>query len=208
MRPLVDFNGDSHLDVLISTSQYPAMGIMLGIGDGSFHNVETFFINTTSGISFDVADMNNDQYLDIVIGQYDVDLILIYFGFGNGSFVYGETIYLGGNNLAARDIALSDFNNDQIMDIVFTTLHSDSVTLILRSANETTPQIITYDTGYQSQPVFVVTSDINNDQSMDFLVALYMDSTISIYLNDGNGSFHDPIRIELNNQQPTSFVSR
>ena len=92
------------------------------------------------------------------------------------------------------------------MDIVFITGSSNSVTLILRSRNEKTTRIMTYDTGYQSRPIFVITSDINNDQSMDFLVALYMDSTISIYLNDGNGSFYDPIRIELDNQYP-NFIA-
>ena len=198
---LADINDDGHLDVLIGTSLYPTMGILFGIGDGTFRHVETFFVNTTSEISFDVADMNNDGYLDIVIDQYDVDLILIYFGLGNGSFVYGETIYFG-NNLDATKIALGDFNNDQIMDIVFTTFSTNSVTLILRFDHATTPQIITYNTGNRSRPIFVVTSDINNDQSMDFLVAMYANSSISIYVNDGNGSFHDPIRIELNNQNP------
>lgn len=103
--------------------------ILRGRGDETFVDVEPFLVNTTGSAVFAIADMNNDSYADILMIPHGVSEILIYHGIGNGSFVYTETIDPG-NRIRMSKLVLADFNNDQIMDIAFSSFDRSNITVM------------------------------------------------------------------------------
>jgi hypothetical protein len=87
-----------------------------------------------------VADLNHDGHLDVITGGWisnsgegvygyvAADLISVAFGKGDGSFDLAQTYRAGQSTFS---LAVADFNNDGMLDIVGTSQDTDSVTLLL-----------------------------------------------------------------------------
>jgi|HubBroStandDraft_4_1064222.scaffolds.fasta_scaffold122260_2 hypothetical protein len=63
---LADFNGDGHLDVLLSAiNQSNQVGLYLGNGDGTFK--DPIIYTTNDFFDLEVGDFNNDGRFDLVV---------------------------------------------------------------------------------------------------------------------------------------------
>ncbi|CAF4932984.1 unnamed protein product, partial [Rotaria sp. Silwood1] len=87
-------------------------------GNISFANQVTYSTGLSSfPYSIAVHDFNNDSRLDIVVANYGSNNVGIFLGYGNGSFT-NQTTYPTGSNSDPYSVAVDDFNNDTIPDIV------------------------------------------------------------------------------------------
>ena len=121
---MADFNNDTHLDLAVtdySTDSY-SVYIFLGDGTGSFAPPAPSTTLTTGGrspASAVAGFFNNDAHIDLAVGSdsgtgFGVSVFL---GNGDGTFAatpdIADTMFI-----AITDIAIADFNQDGIDDLV------------------------------------------------------------------------------------------
>ncbi|CAF3754506.1 unnamed protein product, partial [Adineta steineri] len=101
-----------------------------------------------------------------------------------------------------HSIAVADFNNDNLPDIVVPNSGTSSLGIFLRQDNTTFKDQITYSTGSGSLPYAVGVGDFNHDQHIDIAVANYGTNNIGIVLGTGNGTFMSQITFSTGSSRP------
>lgn len=186
---VADFNGDGQLDVVTSCREYHGIAILLGHGNGTFADVQyrtTGPGTAPQGIS--VGDFNNDKILDIAVVNSGTNGIVVVFGLGDGKFLLGKEYSAGIGSFPAM-LAIGDFNNDSRLDIAVTNHFSNSIGIFFGLDSEPYAIVTPYKTNAGSQPQSVAVSDLNNDHSLDIVVANYGTDNVGILLGYGNGLF-------------------
>ena len=184
-----DFNNDNKRDIVVANHRTNNVFVFLNSDIGSFRDVNIYPTEDGSNpISVAIADFNNDNQLDIVVANYGYDDISVFLGYGNGSFSDSRT-YLNGYNSYASSIAVGDFNQDNLMDIVVANSLDDNVGVFLGRGDGTYWNRTTFPTGNFSKPSSVATGDFNNDGRLDIVVANFNDLSVGVLLGYGNGTF-------------------
>jgi hypothetical protein len=128
-----DFNNDHYLDIAFVNSGTDNIGILLGYGNGSFYYLTTYSTGLRSDpSSIAIDDLNKDNHLDLVIANWGINNILVFFGLGNGTFSEPK-LYSVGYNARPQSVAISDINNDNLLDIVVANFGSDYVEILLQT---------------------------------------------------------------------------
>lgn len=112
---VADVNGDGTPDLLVanqcvssSDCNNGGIGVLLGIGDGTFQPAVFTSTPELSMGQIAVADFNGDGFLDAAIGSGTILLL------GNGDGTFQTPLSLGASG---NDIAVGDFNNDGRPDL-------------------------------------------------------------------------------------------
>ncbi|CAF3792437.1 unnamed protein product [Rotaria sp. Silwood1] len=184
-----DFNNDSRLDVVTTKYGSGGFGILLGYGNGSFANVMTYCANIFVEPEYiAVGDINHDKQLDIVIIGCKSDNVGVLLGHGNGTFsdtvTYSIDIYSCPNN-----VDLFDLNNDNHLDIIFSTLNGGFIGIFLGYGNGSFQEMTTYSTGSTSSIYDIAIADFNNDGRHDLALTNIANDEIIIFYGYGNDSF-------------------
>jgi hypothetical protein len=194
-----DFNNDGKPDFAVMASQSNAIYVMLGNGDGTFTaapgspiaGVGTIpCVNNlaTSNCSLTVADFNHDGNMDLAeTSGYDNE-VLVYLGQGNGSFVQatGSPITVGNFPQAVRT---GDFNRDGLVDMAVANANDNTVSILLGNGDGTFTPATNSPVPVGGFPFFLAVADFNNDGSLDIAVGNQADSTVTILLGNGDGTF-------------------
>jgi hypothetical protein len=184
-----DFNNDSRLDIIVTSTFTDNVGVFLGYVSESFLSAPAYSTGLFSRpTSIAVGDFDNDTRLDVVVANNGTDNIMVLFGSGYGTFVSQRT-YSTGNDANPCWVAVGDFNNDSRLDIVVANSGTNNVGIFLSNGSGTFSSQITYSTGLDSQPYSVAVLDFNNDTRLDIAVANYGSNCVVVFLGDGNGSF-------------------
>ncbi|CAF1034096.1 unnamed protein product [Adineta steineri] len=187
-----DFNKDGIQDIAISNSGTGNIAIFQGYRDGSFVNIISFSKDVNFQPQFiRVADFNNDTYLDIVAANSINGEINIFIGQDNWNFSLKTTHSIGLNSFSCS-IAISDFDNDNILDIITTNNGTNSITILTSYTIYPNTTQTAYSTGENSVPGNIAVADINQDGYLDIVVTNTNSSSIGIFINNGNGTFNDP----------------
>ena len=151
-----------------------------------FDSVKRIDINTSEG-GF-LIDINHDGKLDIITKNGD-----LYYNKGNSMFHDTKLRDINGN-LISNIYYISDFNHDGILDIVSLGPILSNSSYIYFGLNDTT-YILHQTISSSDNPWGFVYSvgDINGDNNEDLIFAEknsdFSITRLSVYLNDGNGSF-------------------
>jgi hypothetical protein len=182
-----DFNKDSKLDIVIVDSTNALVHILPGYGNGSFATITTYDdISESSPFWVAIADFNNNNQSDIVVANYGTNHVLVLIDYSIKPSAR-QTNYHSGLLSSTISVAVSDFNNDQILDIVFT--RPNSINIRTGLGNGTFGQEIIYSTSNRSTLQYVCVGDLNNDNRMDIVVADIGLDSIDVFLAHGNGTF-------------------
>jgi hypothetical protein len=89
------------------------------------------------------------------------------------------------------NVAVGDFNNDKIPDVVTANYYSNTVSVLMGNGDGTFQNAVQY--AANSGPIYVVTGDFNRDGNLDLAVANDYSNTVSILLGNGDGTFRPPV---------------
>jgi len=179
-----DFNHDGNLDVVVFSSQQ--LAVMLGSSHGVLG--APIFTTPPQPIAWAAAgDVNGDGKPDLVISaQTDTTdgQMAVLFGNGDGTF-QPQVLYSTGDTTYPGLITLADVNKDGKLDIIESN-GDNTVSVLLNTGNGTfgSPIILSGGNGG-----FIATGDFNHDGKIDLAINDWTNSSIDIFLGNGDGTF-------------------
>lgn len=185
---LGDFNRDGKLDVAVVKADDPELGILLGNGDGTFHEGANYAVGEFAN-SITVGDFNGDQKLDLAVTNGTGNQIYVLLGNGDGTF-QSKTPFLA-NGPAA--ITTADVNGDGQLDLLFIAeaLHSHTpttlLTVVLGNGNGTFQKPANYSSFVTGGELAL--GDFNGDHKPDVAIADEDGEAVDVLLNTGVVSF-------------------
>jgi FG-GAP-like repeat/Bacterial Ig-like domain (group 3) len=206
-----DFNGDGRPDYAVPANS-GSVFILLGKGDGTFTNGTT--ITTTSPLeptSVVVGDFDGDGNQDLaVLSANGIGSVNIYLGNGNGTFAAPKNYKVATTTSGSRLLAVGDFDEDGIQDLVATNTSLNNVAVLLGNGDGSFQTAVPYalnTSGSLGQaPWNVVVGDINQDGHLDLAVASDNAGSVSILQGRGDGTFRAVTYVATGAQQVGSVT--
>jgi hypothetical protein len=192
-----DFNGDGKIDLAVLNAYENRVGILLGNGDGTFtagaslFNVGTadcIYQDQPSNCAISVGDLNHDGKPDLVVTSGADNTIIVLLGQGDGNFnpASGSPITVGTFPQAAK---IADVNNDGLLDLVIANAKDNTVSILLGNGDGTFTPASGSPVPVGGFPFFLAVADFNGDGNADVAATNQDDSTLSILLGNGDGTF-------------------
>ncbi len=196
-----DFNGDGHLDLVVSSGDGLAQ-VLMGNGDGTFRPGQSI---TDAPLDFPaVADLNGDGIPDLAAANQD-GTVSIFLGNGDGRFHFFRSY--DPRTRGASSIAVADLNGDGTADLIVTT---GSGLVVFRGNGDGTFQdaIYNFSTAYRATAVAV--GDLNGDAIPDLVVTSANPAgpnpgQVDVLLGNGDGTFQ-PAMIFAAGLAPTGLA--
>ena len=186
-----DFNGDNITDLAVVNFLSNDVYIFIGNGDGTFTPASTPSFNVdTAPIAVISHDFNDDDKDDLIVSNSGSDNVFVFLGNGDGTF-YSSVSYNTGDQ--PYHIIKNDFNNDDLTDFLTTNNIGNNISVFLRKNIVDLEDIryfedpITY--SVSQDPGGITSGDVNGDNKPDILVGDQTDDNITVFLNNGEGSF-------------------
>jgi hypothetical protein len=194
-----DFNNDGKPDLAIMSSLTNSIYILLGNGDGTFAvtpsspvlgvgTIPCINANQASNCSLTAGDFNHDGNADLAETSGFDNTVIVLLGHGDGTFssAPGSPITVGTFPQAVRS---GDFNQDGILDLAVANAGDDTVSILLGNGDGTFTPAPGAPAATGGFPFFLAVADFNTDGRQDLAVSNENDSTVSILLGNGDGTF-------------------
>ena len=182
---IADVNGDGSPDLLTVDRHQSQLALLRGKGDGTFRPYTPIPIKgLTLSRRLTAADLNGDGVVDVIVPDESDASVFVLTGTGHGTF--GQKSYPE-NGIEPVAIAAADLNGDGKPDLAVANgypAHDISV-LLARGTGFEQPHA--YPTGFA--PHSIVATDLNGDGIPDLAVGNVGDSTVSVLLGRGDGTF-------------------
>ncbi|KFY66179.1 hypothetical protein V496_02145 [Pseudogymnoascus sp. VKM F-4515 (FW-2607)] len=125
-----DFNGDGHLDIVVSNFNDNTVSVLLRTGSGSFQPQAKFPVRSARSAPYRVAvgDFDGDGHLDIVITNSVEDTVSVLLGTGTGNYQPQAIFPVGYGPIG---VAVGDFDGDGHLDIVASNWFDNTVSVLL-----------------------------------------------------------------------------
>jgi subtilisin-like proprotein convertase family protein len=187
-----DFNGDGIDDVAVLAQGKNNVFVFTGKGTGGF-NAPTLFTSPQVGGSptaLVVGNFDRDPagHLDLAVANGADGTVSILLGNGDGSFQGQRVFSVGGSGANPQAIAVADFNNDTIPDLVTANQGAGNVAVLLGNGDGTFQAAKTTVVG--GAPSALAVADFNKDNKQD--VAVITPAGISVMNGVGDGTFGAP----------------
>ncbi len=180
-----DFNGDGKADLAVTSGNSPQVYIVLGNGDGTFTSAAT--ISTAADpYAIVTADFNGDGKADLALTDYSDYQVEIFLGNGDGTFTAGQTPSTGNGTYS---LAVGDFNGDGKADLAVASASSNNVSMLLGNGDGTFTAAASPSTGSGTVPYSILVADFNQDGKADLATSNDGNSTMSVLLGNGDGTF-------------------
>lgn len=200
---LSDMTGDGHPDVVLGKSGPTEVAIHANDGQGGFPAQADRSVGAREIHALTTGDLDNDGRKDVIT----VD----------GGFFGGHQVILNpSDGLNVRDslfpdgsaidpfwVETADFNEDGNLDWIAAEIVSGAQIYLGDGQGGTTGEVV-LDTG--GDTLSALTGDVNNDGHTD-VVLVHAGGTagrfVSVHEGRGDGSFADPVRVEVNGDMET-----
>ncbi len=210
---IADVNGDQKPDLVVgnrgSGRVVGSVGILIGIGDGTFQNMQTVgtgshFVNFVT-----VTDLNHDDSPDLLVDYFagktipdpqdnsktitvedrSVHNLGVFLGDGFGAFQDERTTAV---ETTADTVAVADFDGNSFPDLVYPN-GQGAVSVLLGRGDGYFKNAQFYAAGISTQSAVV--ADVNHDGKPDIVVANYwhdiynIGNNIGVFLNAVHGNY-------------------
>jgi hypothetical protein len=210
---VADVNGDGKPDLIVATgsSTEGLVGVLLGVGDGTFGAVATYSSSGLSPLALAVADLNGDGKPDVVVTNQWADNtdtnsnVSVLLGNGDGTFKTAVPNLTGG--FFPDSVAIADVNRDGKPDLVVANSSVGingglgNVGVLLGKGDGTFQTEVPYASGGYGAAAVAV-ADVNGDGMLDVVVANCSGSisdctgtagNMGVLLGKGDGSFQTAV---------------
>lgn len=177
-----DFNRDGFPDLAAANLASNNISILTGSVLGFSSTVNNFGVTNSSPRAISVGDLNNDGNLDLAVANFGSNNISILFGDGRANFNLVKTINLMGASKPTA-ILVADINLDGNLDLAVANSASNNVSLIFGDGNSNFAFVNNLPLGQGKNPSSIVAKDINQDGTVDLIVANATTTNISLFLN-------------------------
>jgi hypothetical protein len=189
-----------------------SLSVLMGNGNGTFQSAVSYSAGEgPTGVS--VADFNGDNNMDVVVTNYhsgnsiNPGNVSLWLGNGDGAFGAPVMYSVG---YGPTSVATEDFNGDGNQDLAVTNWgNSNSVSVLLGNGNGAFQPTVNYAAG--NGPYFVAVGEFNGDNKVDLAVANFrysdVESTVSILLGNGDGTFGTPQNFRVGSQPDSLAVA-
>ena len=181
-----DFNGDGIADLAVATVD-GSVWILLGNGSGGFAATSGGPYTVGSNPScVVVGDFNADGLADLAVANESSASVTVLLGNGSGGFApaKGSPFAVGPHPYS---VAVGDFNEDGIQDLVSTSIDNIAVTVLLGNGQGGFSAAGNFSAGLG--PMSIAVADFNGDGFADVATANAFDNTVSVLLGNGTGGF-------------------
>lgn len=181
---VADLNGDHKADAAISNEDTHDITVLLNQGDGIFGEAWSYAAGQRPQ-AIKAADLNGDGMPDLAVGNENSNDFTVLINQGNGTFTHLILPYDMGQPVNTLEIL--DVNEDGLPDLLVPTSRWYA---FLNQGNDTfsAPVQVAKSSNY---PVSTRALDLNGDTKPDLASAAV--SRVLVQLNQGNGSFGDPV---------------
>jgi hypothetical protein len=132
-----------------------------------------------------MADLNNNNQSDIVVINYGTNNVLVLTNYSTKPSARPTSVYHA-EPIRVTSVAVSDFNNDSILDIVFNAY--GGIVILTGLGNGTFNTGVRYtDDRYGIQ--YICVGDVNNDSRIDIISANRDYNGAGVFLGHGDGTF-------------------
>ncbi|MED4755176.1 FG-GAP-like repeat-containing protein [Brevibacillus choshinensis] len=196
-----DLNGDGFIDLAV-TDQSPnnRVFILLNNGDGTFAAPVAYstgvFPAVSQSFSIAIGDYDGVNGPDLAIANIGhitgTSFITILLNNGSGVFAMAPgSPFPTTPGLAPFDIVTADFTGDGILDLATANRDTNDVTLFKGNGNGTfqTPGVSFSVLPGGLFPLSLVAADFDGNGSIDLAVGNVATSNVTVFLNNGSGSF-------------------
>ena len=211
-----DFNGDGRLDLAVADygsydlpdqPRISGLTVLLGNGDGTFQTGATYSLpGRPSALVAVNLNAREDDHLDLAVAlglglSPDFpfgDSIVVLQGDGRGAFAIEQVegmdrLFPVGTQ--PRDLVAGDFDGDTLVDLAIANYYGRSIAVLLGDglgAFRNDAADATYPTA--GAALDLATGDFDGDNNLDLAVVTAYDSGVSVFLNQGDGTFStDPV---------------
>ena len=201
-QAVVDFNNDSLLDIVVLDQSSRSVHVLLGNGDGTFHDI-IFFVNdclTVYGLS--VGKLNNDRFLDFAIVCQPSNNLNIVFGNANGTLAENALLDVSGFGFSGL-VRIVDLNGDNYGDVIVHDLAGWSVNVFLGHGNGSFEMQKLSFVRTLLYPTSLAFGDINEDKIQDLIftwIRYGNAAGVACAFGYNDGTFDVPIYFNLPNQ--------
>jgi hypothetical protein len=211
---VADVNGDGIPDVLLASycltlnndtcaTSDGTIGVLLGVGNGTFQPVVNYDAGGRFTDSVITADMNGDGIPDIVVANdlcqsntTEAGAVAVLLGNGNGTF---QSALIDVTPLKSPLwVSVADFNGDGILDVLFAPDSGgmETTEILLGNGDGTfESSLLEYGFGIYGTGVSVAAADVNGDGRPDIVVAnqcfnkeqctkTFPESSVGVLLNE------------------------
>lgn len=187
-----DLNGDGILDFAIPDQLSAYIAILLGNGDGTFHN--------GTSVSFPLvnfaylADVNGDGKLDLINLTSQVsggNVTKINARLGNGDGTFSGTTKTTTSPFFTTSAAFADLNGDGIPDALLTDPFNNQARVLKGVGDGTfTASTIVPSGGANPYAAFLI--DLDSDQRRDIVLGNSVGGNVAVFRNTGNDGSGNP----------------
>jgi Flp pilus assembly secretin CpaC len=186
---------NSNPDLVIASQINNSVIILLGNGDGTFtspaQSVSYVVGNQPSSIVLGEFNTNTDANLDFVVTNFADNTYSVFTGNGNGTFaqVKGSPFHLPTGQTGPIAITSADFNGDGKPDLAIVNQTTNNVTVLEGNGDGTFTPLSGSPLPVGRYPVAIASGSLAGGNGPGLAVANQKDSTITVYLGNGDGTF-------------------
>ncbi len=186
---MADFDGDSHLDVIVARNVFVNLDVALGTGQGGFG--EPYELPFLRGVFFlSAADLDGDGWQDLLVGrrrgETDIELSWARNLRDEGDNWLGLDIPIRLTTLErSLQLAVADFDRNGHLDLAIADGVGLAVHLGIGDGNFDDPVSYASDGGVYS----VMATDFDLDGHLDLAAVNANTAELSLLMNSGDGTF-------------------